>query len=268
MATKDFCTVLSDYRRELSSVRTLLESLRAVRTAEGGVEEQIFDTFTALEVAQFHLAVAFASSSLFFTYLKTQGYDVKAHPVSQDLLRVQQYMKKVAGIIEKGDPPKRSIVVDAAAAKRVVAFHTKTQTQGTGCGSAGETREPPDFGSPEERAASEKKSRLSSDSPGKDVAGPPTSRQASGNKSGSRPPGVHTLEVAGENVSTFCQDEAAPNSSSSQLRYSTDGRHADAERERGLEGKRLKRSKAQSERKGNSKIEGCQGDARAKRKKP
>ncbi|KEP60817.1 UNVERIFIED_CONTAM: Sas10/Utp3/C1D family protein [Hammondia hammondi] len=268
MATKDFCTVLSDYRRELGSVRTLLESLRAVRTAEGGGEEQIFEQFTALEVAQFHLAVAFASSSLFFTYLKAQGYDVKAHPVSQDLLRVQQYMKKVAGIIEKGDPPQRSIVVDAAAAKRVVAFHTKTQTQGTACSSAGETQKPPVLGSPEEHATSEKKRRLSSDSPGKDVAVPPTSREASRKKSGSRCPGVRTPEVAGESLSTFCQDEAAPNSSSSQLRHSTEGQHADAERERRLGGKPLKRSKAESERKGNSKIEACQGDARPKRKKP
>ncbi|PFH31161.1 Sas10/Utp3/C1D family protein [Besnoitia besnoiti] len=163
MACSNFSSVLSNYRRELGSLRMWLEDFQAIRKANDS-EEQGFQKLTALEVAQFQLAIAFASSSLFFTYLKTQGYDVKSHPVSQDLLRVQQYMRKVAAIVEQGDPPTRSTVVDSAAAKRVVAFHTRPRARDAACSSSAERNPEGAASEPATQPhASQRKRRLDAD---------------------------------------------------------------------------------------------------------
>ncbi|PHJ21219.1 sas10 utp3 c1d family protein [Cystoisospora suis] len=131
MVSQEFLTVLSNYRSKLGGVRTFLEDLRILRKKnEDG--EDLLENLTSLEVAQVQLALAFAASSLFFSYLKTEGFNVGTHPITQDLMRVQQYMRKVATVIEQGDPPRRTTMVNAAAAKRVVTFHTsKSSTSDT-----------------------------------------------------------------------------------------------------------------------------------------
>ncbi|CBZ50268.1 putative nuclear DNA-binding protein [Neospora caninum Liverpool] len=263
MASKDFCSVLSEYCRELGSVRTLLETFKAIRTAEDG-EEQPFEKLTALEVAQFHLALAFASSSLFFAYLKTQGYDVKAHPVSQDLLRVRQYMRKAASVIENGNPPKRSTVVDTAAAKRVVAFHTGSRAQSATSSSPGKSGGPPTAsGSPGKAETSERKRRLPAGSPEREAHNSSGHEASPCARGGPRSPAARAPKDAED---TPCKEAAASISPSSLGCSAAERRQTDAKE--GWEGgKNTKRSKTELERKGSSRKE-WQGDARTRRKKP
>eukprot|EP00039_Didymoeca_costata_P020517 m.341563 g.341563 ORF g.341563 m.341563 type:complete len:177 (-) comp20194_c0_seq1:32-562(-) len=71
-----------------------------------------------LEAAELDLSFAFTINSLFWTYIRLSGDDPKDHPVSRELIRIKEYMKKVQTL--KSPPEEPNLRVDKSAAKRFV----------------------------------------------------------------------------------------------------------------------------------------------------
>jgi len=91
---------------------------------ETGTKE-LASSLNPLENAKLNAAMAYATYSLFYMYMKVQGLDTESHPVSRELNRVKEYFHKLAEITDSQKGP--SIRVNQEAAKRVVAAGTGQQ---------------------------------------------------------------------------------------------------------------------------------------------
>mmetsp|Transcript_12833 Transcript_12833/g.27975 ORF Transcript_12833/g.27975 Transcript_12833/m.27975 type:complete len:195 (-) Transcript_12833:1020-1604(-) len=75
---------------------------KAVREGEHGAGEGL-DERDILNGASAHVAIAFAISSLFYVYLRTQGIDTNNHPIMDEIGRVKITYGKVRAAVARLD---------------------------------------------------------------------------------------------------------------------------------------------------------------------
>jgi exosome complex protein LRP1 len=82
--------------------------------------DEIAPNLKALESCELNCSLAYAATSLFFMYLRTQGVDPTSHPVHQEIDRVQSYMKKLRSAVDAEKEDGQRLRVDSEAATRIV----------------------------------------------------------------------------------------------------------------------------------------------------
>jgi len=108
---------LDNFDRALTCIKDYVAPLK------GKSKEDILERVGRQEGAKLNTALAYSLCSLFYMYLKTQGVNVRNHPVRGQLVRVQEYFKKLKNVTE-GKPVDyigmRKMKVDQTAARRFV----------------------------------------------------------------------------------------------------------------------------------------------------
>lgn len=110
---------LSNYRAALGSVEQHLKPLLAKQTNE------VLKELNGLEAAELHVALAYATGSLYFGSLQAKGMDPKEHPIMKELERIQLYFKKVKSEAEtekarKAWEAQEKLSLDQESAQRLV----------------------------------------------------------------------------------------------------------------------------------------------------
>eukprot|EP01123_Difflugia_compressa_P014825 TRINITY_DN8042_c0_g1_i1.p1 TRINITY_DN8042_c0_g1~~TRINITY_DN8042_c0_g1_i1.p1 ORF type:complete len:235 (+),score=72.67 TRINITY_DN8042_c0_g1_i1:103-807(+) len=82
---------------------------------------------TPLDGAKLNIAIAYATYTLFYMYLKTQGVSPATHPVTAEMQRVKHYLQKIKALTEPPQVPKTKINVDAS--RRIILAGTGIRSQ-------------------------------------------------------------------------------------------------------------------------------------------
>lgn len=96
----DFAEPVRNFEASLATIEAQVRRLQAAPWAE------LCKGLPPLEVARVHLMVAYAVSTLFYMYLKTQGLSPASHPVREELERVKVRRRQLP---TASDPPLLSI---------------------------------------------------------------------------------------------------------------------------------------------------------------
>lgn len=97
---------MSGLKSPAPTLTQLQTSLKSVRTALGPVLAQSLESLTntieeinssdgKLQSAQMYISIAYVVLDLVWILLKVSGVDPTTHPVTSDLVRVQEYLEKV-----------------------------------------------------------------------------------------------------------------------------------------------------------------------------
>eukprot|EP01134_Creolimax_fragrantissima_P001237 CFRG1237T1 len=102
--------LIVDFDTNVSDLIAHLEPLLSANT------EELQAKLTPEERAQLELAVAYATSSMFWMYLTTTGVDARTHPIKAELDRVKSYMAR----LKHATLPKNTSKLDKEAANRFI----------------------------------------------------------------------------------------------------------------------------------------------------
>ena len=86
----DFAEPVRNFEASLATIEAQVRRLQAAPWAE------LCKGLPPLEVARVHLMVAYAVSTLFYMYLKTQGLSPASHPVREELERVKARLHRLS----------------------------------------------------------------------------------------------------------------------------------------------------------------------------
>lgn len=78
--------------------------------------EEITQDMTALEKAKLDIMAVYSAYSLFWSYLRTKGVDMKDHPVKKEMEQIRKCMARASQIQDKALAPK----LDTSASKRFI----------------------------------------------------------------------------------------------------------------------------------------------------
>jgi len=102
---------LEAFDESLTDVEDVLKPFLKIPITD--IKEKIGDP---LQIAKLDLMTAYATNSLFWAYLVTQGVNPKSHPIKDELLRIRGYINRAQVLEDK----KKMARIDTHAAKRFV----------------------------------------------------------------------------------------------------------------------------------------------------
>ncbi|XP_075220346.1 ribosomal RNA processing 47 [Lycorma delicatula] len=104
---KRLIATLAKLNSRLNGIKELLDKC---------FENDLYSNASHADRVTYDLFLAYASTSLFWTYLRTLGIDPHQHPVKQEVERIKSYMTKAKTVHDRHLRPK----IDQPASKRFV----------------------------------------------------------------------------------------------------------------------------------------------------
>lgn len=108
---------LFEDKRLTSSVAKLQTRIDSVKdTLDKCFDKDLYTNASASDRVKYDLFLAYATTSLFWAYLRTVGVDPREHPIKREVERIKNYMAKAKTVHDRHLRP----VVDQGASKRFV----------------------------------------------------------------------------------------------------------------------------------------------------